>query len=637
MKKKKIICITLAVIVIACIAGYIIIGQIKKKEAEAAKANFIEIPVGIEVNVEVGEDGKLKKDAVDLVKLISIDKLDESNYKEVAALVNSSVNIEKLELNLHSGYEVDMKYLSYFNLANKELDVTIGGYDERSLQELIEIKQIGTLEIYPKDYNYNSNATYNLNCNQLSNVRTLELYSLIVNEKSGINTMTRLQTLNMTQCEVNGFGDCSGMDALEKIEMIGVSGEDFTGIANAPNEMEFYIEMSGIEQKAWDSLRTSKIALLTIKDTSIESFEFTEDMDVLKKLNYYFDEECADLSKLQKLDYISLFSDEIKQEHADMLSQLTNIKGIGLNGNILIEDYSGIQKLPQIKEVTIYTESDVPLAALGNMPQLEKLYLAKGKVDNISMLGNLTKLKVLDVSETEVSDISVLSNMPDLEELYIDDTEVSDISVLSNLTKLKVLNISGTEVSDISVLNNKTELKELRVIDTRISDISVLSSLDDLEILYMNGTEVSDISAISNATKMRKLVISGTKVSDISMVNEMTALEELRINETNVSDISVLRNNTQLRVLDMDDTEVRDISVLANMSKLKRLYIEQTKISDLSAISNCAELEVLVISGTSITDLSPLAKLKNLDSVYAKNVQVKDWSPVQHVRIVDIQ
>ncbi|WP_075718089.1 leucine-rich repeat domain-containing protein [Roseburia sp. 499] len=636
MKKKKVICITLAVIVIACIAGYIIVGQIKKKEAEAAKANIIEIPEGIAVDIGRSyERGQLKKELVGLVKLISINKLDKSNYKEVAALVNSSVNLKKLELNLGSEYELDMKYLSYFNLADKEIDVDIYGYDGRSIQELAEIKQIKKLYISPENWDVSEPDANVLDCNQLSNVKTLELDSLVVNEKSGINTMTGLQKLTMTQCRVNGFGDCSGMDALEKIEMHGVFGEDFTGIANAPKEMEMYIEMSGIEQKAWDSLKASKVTVLTIKNMSIENFEFTEGIDDLKKLNYYFEKECADLSNLQKLEYISLFSDEIKQEHADMLSQLTNIKGIELNGNILIEDYSGIQKLPKIKEVAIYTDYDVPMEALGNMPQLEKLYLAKSKVDNISMLGNLTKLKVLDISETAVSDISVLSNMPELEELYINDTQVSDISALSNLTKIKILEAKSTQ----------------------INDISALSKLTDLEKVNLYETEINDISALSNAVLMKELSLGGTDVRDITVLKNMMALEVLYIGGTNVNDISVLKNHTQFRILDIDDTKVNDISVLADMSKLVRLYAERTKIENLSVISNLTELEflyinetnisdlsplanlnkleILYISGTKIKDLFPLANLKKLDVVTADDVEVKDWSPVYHVRRIN--
>ena len=614
MKKKKIICITLAIIVIACIAGYIIIGQIKKKEAETAKANIIEIPEGIAVDIGRSyERGQLKKELVGLVKLINIDKLDKSNYKEVVSLVNSSVNLKKLELNLGSEYEFDMKYLSYFNLADKEIDVDIYGYDGRSIQELAEIKQIKKLYISPENWDVSEPDANVLDCNQLSNVKTLELDSLVVNEKSGINTMTGLQKLTMTQCRVNGFGDCSGMDALERIEMIGVSGEDFAGIANAPTEMELRIERSGIEQKAWDSLRTSKIIDMTIDYTPIESFEFAEGMDGLKELGYYFDEEYADFSGIQQLEKIYLGTKEIKQEHADMISRLTNIKGIGLNGNILIEDYSGIQKLPQIKEVTIYTDYDVPMEALGNVPQLEKLYLVKGTVNDISMLGNLKNLKVLDISETEVSDISVLSNMPELEELYIYNTKVSDISVLRNLKKLKIVEVSFTEINDISALSDMPELEEL----------------------YLSGTKINDISVLGNATQMRALAINGTEVSDISVLSNMPMLEELYIGGINVSEISVLENHTQLEILCMNGTKVRDISVLNNMSKLRKLNINETEISDLSALSNLTELEQLFIVGTKVDDLSPLANLKKLDLIIADDVEVRDWSPVYHVRKID--
>ena len=614
MKKKKVICITLAVIVIACIAGYIIIGQIKKKEAEAEKANIIEIPEGIAVDIGRSyERGQLKKELVGMVKLINIDKLDESNYKEVAALVNNSVNLKKLELNLGSEYEFDMKYLSYFNLVDKEIDVDIYGYDGRSIQELAEIKQIKKLYISPENWEVSEPDANVLDCNQLSNVKTLELDSLVVNEKSGINTMTGLQKLTMTQCRVNGFGDCSGMDALERIEMIGVSGEDFAGIANASKEMELRIERSGIEQKAWDSLKASKIIDMTIDHTPIESFEFAEGMDELKELGYYFDEEYADFSGIQQLEKIYLGTKEIKQEHADMISRLTNIKGIGLNGNILIEDYSGIQKLPQIKEVTIYTDYDVPMEALGNVPQLEKLYLVKGTVNDISMLGNLKNLKVLDISETEVSDISVLSNMPELEELYIYNTKVSDISVLRNLKKLKIVEVSFTEINDISALSDMPELEEL----------------------YLSGTKINDISVLGNATQMRALAINGTEVSDISVLSNMPMLEELYIGGINVSEISVLENHTQLEILCMNGTKVRDISVLNNMSKLRKLNINETEISDLSALSNLTELEQLFIVGTKVDDLSPLANLKKLDLIIADDVEVRDWSPVYHVRKID--
>lgn len=355
MKRKK--WILIALLIIIGITSTILYTHYKIEKKNIEK-NTVRLPEGTGIDLDeacVGwmevayTEERLEKKYLEKVQTICIKSLDESNYKEIAELIKKMDNLKVIELEFCEEYTIDMEYISELGLEKRKISVNILGYDGRSLQNLANIKEIEQLDIY-----VDGNST--IACNYLANVKKLRVTRGKITEESGIDTMKSLEWICLAETTIEGFGDCFGLNLITKISMFSVEGEDFIGIANIPNEFELYMEGGNISQMAWESLEMAKIKELSINSMKLESFEFAKKIECLKSLIYKYGREYVDISALQQLEKICLSSKTIGQQEADMLSQLSNIKSISLEGECEIQDYSGLQKLPYLEEFYINEE-----------------------------------------------------------------------------------------------------------------------------------------------------------------------------------------------------------------------------------------------------------------------------------------
>ena len=131
------------------------------------------------------------------------------------------------------------------------------------------------------------------------------------------------------------------------------------------------------------------------------------------------------------------------------------------------------------------------------------LYLAPGKMDDLSPLKNLSKLESLRASAASVRDLSPLSGLTKLDRLDIGRNPISDLRPLAALENLTELMIDDTEVSDLTPLANLKKLSVLNIKRTRVSDISPLKGLNELKNLYIEGSLVKDTSPLFGRPKLK--------------------------------------------------------------------------------------------------------------------------------------
>ncbi len=122
------------------------------------------------------------------------------------------------------------------------------------------------------------------------------------------------------------------------------------------------------------------------------------------------------------------------------------------------------------------------LTPLKTLTQLESLRASVIMVKDLTPLSGLTKLDRLDLGRTPVSDLRPLQTLVNLTELQLDDTEVTDISPLAKLTKLEVLSLKRTRVADVSPLRGMTSLKQIYIEGSLVKDTSPLLSIPRLKI-----------------------------------------------------------------------------------------------------------------------------------------------------------
>lgn len=132
-----------------------------------------------------------------------------------------------------------------------------------------------------------------------------------------------------------------------------------------------------------------------------------------------------------------------------------------------------------------------------HLTNVKDLFLARGKLRDISLLGKLTQLESLGVSQNQVEDISPLANLTKLDRLDLGRTQVKDLSPLSKLTSLTELQLDNTPVEDVSPLASLEKLERLSLQRSSVKDISVLKPLKELKFLYIEGSRVEDPYALA--------------------------------------------------------------------------------------------------------------------------------------------
>ena len=151
------------------------------------------------------------------------------------------------------------------------------------------------------------------------------------------------------------------------------------------------------------------------------------------------------------------------------------------------------------------------LTGLEYATNLEKLYLPRNAIVDISPLAGLTNLRRLDLFDNAIVDISPLTRLTNLESLALGYNAIVDISPLTRLTNLRWLSLEDNAIVDISPLAGLKNLRSLSVDNNAIVDISPLTRLTNLESLHLSG---NPLSATSKNQVIPIIEANGTTVYD---------------------------------------------------------------------------------------------------------------------------
>jgi internalin A len=161
-------------------------------------------------------------------------------------------------------------------------------------------------------------------------------------------------------------------------------------------------------------------------------------------------------------------------------------------------------------------EGDIKTSELRKVRSINLAKDAANKVDYLDpcIFPHLTNVKDLFLAPGKLSDISLLAKLTNLESVRLSMNQVSDLTPLEGLSKLDRLDLGHTQVTDVTPLAKLTTLTELQLDNTRITDVSALTSLDKLERLSLQRTEVKDIAPLKGLKSLKFLYIAGSRVED---------------------------------------------------------------------------------------------------------------------------
>ena len=368
-----------------------------------------------------------------------------------------------------------------------------------------------------------------------------------------------------------------------------------------------------------------------------------------------------------------------------------SLKGIGLFENLetLYIDYGDLDNIDELahvehlKNLTIKSDENLTdFTVLGELTDLEKLYLEAEGLKTIKFISSLQNLDTLRIEWTKLNALYGLEECRKLRYLAIIDCfelkEVSAVSDLNNLqelslgipygcpepeldglTKLDKLTLEGFE--DCSFIESMTNLTELNLIYSKLPqgiDPSRMTSLKRLSLIYTGFREVQ-IADIEAFQTLEILKLHGiTFYDDISGIFQMPHLRELDIHNTECEiNFDMIAENHTLEVLHMDEIYLfqnawfeyvdgmktggwddvaleEHIDFLKKFPKLKELYLRENELTNLSFAEEMFSLEILDVSENYITQLSPLAKLPSLQKVICAGNPIADENVLEDSVVV---
>lgn len=374
----------------------------------------------------------------------------------------------------------------------------------------------------------------------LVNVLELRAYSRGISDLTGIEYMTNLHLLDLSNNNIDDISPLASLINLDTLLLNHNSISDLSPLASL-----------------------TRLTQLSLEDNNITNI--------------------TALSNLMNLTYLALSENDISD--LAPLASLTNLTTLGLSFNN-INDLTPLAHLTNLSKLWLNNNNINDIRPLTNLYSLNELYLGGNNISDLSPLNtsNLPNLWYLELNDNNISDLTPLTSIPNLRALNLYNNSISDITSLAYLTSLSVLSLRKNNISNITPLASLTNLQALDLGYNNVSNITPLADLTNLSDLRLEGNNINDVTPLTNLTNLRILFLNENTISDVSPLTNLRNLQALRLRANSISDIAALSNLTNVSQLWLDNNNISDISALANLLNLRELYLAQNNISDISPL-----------------------------------------------------
>ena len=378
----------------------------------------------------------------------------------------------------------------------------------------------------------------------------------------------------------------------------------------------------------------------------------------LKAINCNFNEQgLAGLSHARNLEELASFRNPALLP----LGSWRHMKNLRLSG-VRSKAISEIGKLKELQQLELTVEecTDADLEKLGQLPQLESLYIGaavsydKGKSVTASLTATgaglaafekWKKLKKLHISGLNSSDdlfaaIGAITSLTSLSIYGENGITQSQVKLLNKLTNLENVHLPWAKktMELLQAASTWRKLKSVYARDEKLNDsqIEALANFPGLEHLYLSGNRLTD-KAFDTVSKLQRLQnlnlsenpIEGRKLDTLALLPNLT---DLQLNNAAISDEALISNPprsnsvTTLGLANNKAISGPGLSALSNMTALQKVDLGGTCITD-SGLKNlqCRTLEFIGLGGTDVTEhgIEWLSNLPNLKSVNAHGCGIK--------------
>ncbi|CAL6082377.1 leucine-rich_repeat domain-containing protein [Hexamita inflata] len=127
-----------------------------------------------------------------------------------------------------------------------------------------------------------------------------------------------------------------------------------------------------------------------------------------------------------------------------------------------------LTRVPDLRFLDIHDCQQTDLSGIGQMVNLNRLYLSRNCICNIFELRLLTNLTELNLAHNKIKDLSVLQLLTNLKKLDVSFNCVTDVYCLNKLISLLYLNLTANKIVCVSPLSCLIHLEQLDLVSNSI-------------------------------------------------------------------------------------------------------------------------------------------------------------------------
>lgn len=296
-------------------------------------------------------------------------------------------------------------------------------------------------------------------------------------------------------------------------------------------------------------------------------------------------ELCIEAAQLKSIDFIREMPDltllaveDSVITDLDALADCPAIDTLSLTGNYRIEDFTGINSLENLVDLTL------ELNYSNNMPSFENL-------------GGLERLSL-----KYANDLSVLRNAPKVTWLCLEECSSQELEAITSMQDLAVLEIHGFSYYTES-LEPLTRLPKLEVLD--LEDTYIYGNINEIfgisTLTYLNLSEVRGVVDFRNLPEnenLQYLLLNRASLADAETYDEWGGWEGVKLKDH----YELFRSFPNLIQLSVAGQELEDIAFVEGLPGLQYLDITDNYVTSLKPLEELKDFQGVVCGGNTILE-----------------------------------
>lgn len=326
----------------------------------------------------------------------------------------------------------------------------------------------------------------------------------------------------------------------------------------------------------------------TIKDLTIENGDGIKDFSVL--------------SVMPNLEALYVESEGLKD--TGFVAQMPNLRSLGLYDTGVL-NLNGLEsRQDTLEEFLVYNLSGLKDAGMiSNLTGLKKLDLTVPYNCPTPDLSPLTAMEDLKISGYKT--VSFLKNMPNLKRLELNSGAVDNSAVFEGLTQLEYLKCASKNGDKLTFISKLPALKKLDLTGAvTYYDISPILNMPTLETLLMSGAECEiNFGKLQENTSLTTLQMAGVKLYKNVQVSGGGGIVYVDWDDVVLDEnTGFITHYPNLKTLDLSDNELTQVDFASGLLALEMLDISDNYVTDIKPLDTAASLKQVDCAGNPISN-----------------------------------